>query len=208
MPGRVVRLLVVAGLAAATWPLAGGVTAAPAVASSGGAGGAAAPRRAAAPAADPQGGAGLGRHPQRHPAARLGVARAGGDRAARLRLGRLRHLHPHRFEHRGDGAEAHHRRAGQRRAQPADGRRHLLPRPSRRADRRSAEARPAEVRPRRRQGLRRRAHRDDRIRRLARVRRAARRPLRRPSVERRHRTGGQRGAGLPGHPALSSRASR
>ena len=61
-------------------------------------------------AAHAQSGAGLGRHPQRHRAARVHLARALGDRAARLRVGRLRHVHPHRFEHRGDGSEADDRR--------------------------------------------------------------------------------------------------
>ena len=93
-----------------------------------------------------QGGAGVGGHAQRHRAARFGVARAGGDRAPRLRVWRLRHLHPHRLQHHLEAAADDRRQAGQRRPEPEQRRRDLLSRPSRRAARRAAEGRPAVVR--------------------------------------------------------------
>ena len=63
--------------------------------------------------------------------------------------------------------------AGERRPEPEQRGWHLLPRPSRRADRRSAEGGTAGVRERRRQGLRRGPHGADRIRVVAGVRRDA-----------------------------------
>ena len=47
-------------------------------------------------------------HAERHRAARLRVSRAGRHRTPRLRIRRVRHLHPHRFERRGQATVDHH----------------------------------------------------------------------------------------------------
>ena len=92
--------------------------------------------------------------------------------------------------------------AGERRSEPGQRRRDLLPRPSRGPLDDAAEGRAAGVRHGRRQGLRRRAHGADGVRVVAGVRRAARRALRRPSVGHAPRHGHQRGSGVPGDEAF------
>ena len=123
--------------------------------------------------------------PQRYRAARLRLARALGDRAPGIRVRRLRHLHPHRFQHHLEASDDDGWQAGQRRPGPHQRRRDLLPRASRCPARRAAEGRPAVVRPRRRQGIRGCAHRDHGFSGLAGVRRADWRALRRTPVEHR-----------------------
>ena len=97
-------------------------------------------RRTRRPAARAQGAARLGGHEKRPGAARLHVARAGDRRAARLRLGPLGHVHPHRLAHHLQSGAEDRRDAGERRPEPEQRRRHLLPRPSRRADHRPQKA--------------------------------------------------------------------
>ena len=106
-------------------------------------------------------GAGLGRYAQRHRAARLRVACARGDRAPRLRVGDVRHLHPHRFERHLEASENNRRQAGVRRAEPRQRRRDFLSRPPRDPARGGAEGRSARVREGGWQRLRRRPHGDD-----------------------------------------------
>ena len=116
----------------------------------------------------------LGRHAQRSVAARIGQPCARRDRAARLRVGPVGHVHPHRLEHHLEDAEEDRRLGGERRSESQQRRRDLLHGPSRGAARRRTARRVAVVRARR-QGLRRRARRAHGIRLVAGVPRAARR---------------------------------
>ena len=108
------------------------------------------PRRAGATA---QSRSRVGRHAQRDRAARIGVARAGGHRASRLRIGVVRHVHPHRLEHHLEASAHDRRQAGERRSEPGERGRDFLSRPSGDPAGRAAEGRSAVVRQRRGQGV-------------------------------------------------------
>ena len=62
-----------------------------------------------------EGRARLGRYPQRHRAARFGLARTLGDRAPGIRVRDVRHLHPHRFQQHLETSDDDGWKAGQRR---------------------------------------------------------------------------------------------
>ena len=160
-------------------------------------------RADAAAARRAQSGAGVGGHAQRNRAARFGIARAGDDRAAGLRIGPVGYLHPHRLQYRFVPPADDDRPAGQRRPQFQQRRRDLLHGPPGSGHRRSAEGGPTEVRARRRQRLRRRARGLDRAHVVARIRRDAGRTVPGPSLRLGRRVGDQRRSKLPGHPALA-----
>ena len=112
----------------------------------------------------------LGRYAQRPGPARIHRARAGDHRAAWIRVGHVGHAHPHRLERHCEEPQENRRQPGERRTESEQRGRDLLCRPPRRPARCLAERRAPPVRARR-AWVRGGAHRPDRLRVVAGVRR-------------------------------------